>query len=174
MPRRLILLLFVSSLALLAILVGAVNMVGVFIEGITTSVPLNSRSVRIALSGAFVVGAVVLYALKKSRAQFAYGLAEIAVGLVANWRSLDTWSHPVTSPGRLNILFARLAILGAGIYLISRGISNVLDGFAKLFPIPWSNATLEHFKQVFKEGYNAPPNIPIPKSLLKYQIAGTK
>ena len=50
MPKRVILLLVVSSLSVLAILVGAVYMFVVFVEGITTSIPLNPRSVRVASS----------------------------------------------------------------------------------------------------------------------------
>jgi hypothetical protein len=167
MPKRLILLLVVSSLALLAVLVGAVYMFVVFIEGAASATPLDGRSIRIALSTAFVLGAALLYALKKSRAQFAYGLVEIAVGLVANWQSLDAWSNPALNQGGKNIFFARLAIIGAGIYLISRGLSNVVDGFVKLLPISWASV-----KQLFMEGYNQPTGIPVPTRLLKYQIAG--
>ena len=84
MPKGLLSILVVSSLALLALMVGAVYSFVVFVEGLTASAALNGQSVRIALSCAFVIGAILLYAVKNSRAQFAYGLAEVAVGLVAN------------------------------------------------------------------------------------------
>jgi|SRR5271163_3034797 len=99
MPKRLVLFLLVSSLCLLAVLVGAMYALALFLEAITTSTTFNAFSIRIALSSVFVVGAILLYAEKKSRTQFVYGLAEVALGLVANWGSLATaWSHPVTDP----------------------------------------------------------------------------
>src|SRR6185437_10879826 len=169
MPKGLLSILIVSSLALLTIMVGAVYSFVVFVEGITATTALNSHSVRIALSCAFVVGAIFLYAVKNSRAQFAYGLAEVAVGLVANWQSLNNWFHPGTSPQLMNILFARLAILGGGIYLIGRGVANVIDGFNRLLPFDWKSAWRSS-KEAYVKGYNAPTGVPVPKILLKREV----
>jgi hypothetical protein len=89
----------VTSLVAAAVMVGALYMIVVFVEGLANPTSLKPLSIRIALSCAFVVGAILIYALKNSRSQFAYGLAEIAIGLMVNWRSLDSWFHPTTGSG---------------------------------------------------------------------------
>jgi hypothetical protein len=158
--------LLVSSLSILAFLVGMVYALAFLIGSILTSTTFSPLSIHIALSSMCVVGAIFLYGVKKSRYQSAYGLLEVAVGLVANWGSLDSWSHPVTDPRLLNILYARITILAIGIYLIERGIADVLDGFERLFPLQWPDVT-SALISAFKRGYAAPTNIPVPKILLQ-------
>ena len=169
MPKRLVALLVVSSLCILALLVALVYAVALSFKSVLAATTIAPLSFRIAASVALVVGAIVLYAVKKSRYQFVYGLLEVAVGLVSNWRSLEGWPHPLAGPGPANSVFGQLAVLGAGVYLIGRGLSNVFDGFHRLLPVTWSMA-----KTWFKEGYDQPTNIPVPKRLLKYHIAGIK
>src|SRR5450759_2766380 len=82
MPKSLVLLLSASTLLLLAALVGGVYAIAVFVESVKISPTLSPVSVRIALSGTFLAGAVLLYVAKNSRYQFGYGLLEVAVGIV--------------------------------------------------------------------------------------------
>ncbi len=139
MNTRLKLILTAASGILLTALVGSVYAFAVFLRGIGRPNSLNPLSVRIALSCAFLAGALILYLVKKSKYQYAYGLLEVAVGLVSNWQSLDNWFHPTAGSGAFQILYARLAIIAAGTYLISRGISNAIEGFVKFFdPAFWS------------------------------------
>lgn len=131
------LVLIACSIGLLASLVGGVFALVIFLASVTARIDFSPFAVRLALSGAFLAGAFVLYAIKKSRAQFVYGMLEVAVGLVSNWLSLDNWFHPTSIPGEVNVIYARLAILFAGIYIIVRGVTNAVEGFDRLFPGAW-------------------------------------
>lgn len=137
LPIRAVLVLVSASVGILAALVGGVYALVLFAESLTRSGSPSHLSVGIALSGAFLVGALLLYAIKHSRYQFAYGMLEVAVGLVSNWGSLDIWFHP-PGPGMVNVIYARLTILAAGTYLMVRGVINVVQGFPKLFPVSWT------------------------------------
>src|SRR6202043_3753841 len=151
MPKRLVLLLSASTLIVLATLVGGVYAIAILVESVTISPTLSPVSVRIALSGAFLAGAVLLYVAKNSRYQFGYGLLEVAVGLVFNWQSLDSWFHPAVGTVHTNSLYARLTIIAAGTYLISRGISNVIDGFFRFFPVSWHQLFPTSIKQLISD-----------------------
>jgi hypothetical protein len=167
MPKWFALVLLVLLLSVLALLVWALYVASLILDYITISAAFSQLSVRIAFSGAFVVVAIILHALKKSRLQVVYGLFQVAFGLVSNWLSLDSWSHLLTGSGPPKILYAQLVIVGVGTYAIGRGLSNVFDGFNRIFP--WSAVVTS-----FKIGYNQPTNVRVPKILLKYQIDGTK
>src|SRR5229473_1438337 len=172
MPKRLVLLLSASTLLLLAALVGGVYAIAVFVESVTISPTLSDVSLRIALSGAFLAGAVLLYVAKNSRYQFGYGLLEVAVGLVFNWQSLDSWFHSAVGTVHANFLYARLTIIVAGTYLMSRGISNVIDGFLRFFPVSWHQLFPTSIKKLMSdawvEGYYKPYNAQTKN--LKWQI----
>jgi hypothetical protein len=154
MPFRLVLILSAVSLVLLAASVGGVYALALLIEGLASPTTVSPISVRIALSCAFLALALVLYIVKKTRYQFAYGFVEVAIGLVANWQSLDSWFHPASSTtGVIHIIWARMAILAGGTYLISKGISNAIEGFLKFFPASvWQQIPVPNLGQVFSDG----------------------
>src|ERR1700688_2747303 len=123
-------------LTVLAILIGILYGVVVLLDKPLTAKALGSPLIKIAICVAMNLIGMAVYRLKASRFQIIYGLGEVAIGLMANWRTLDVLSHQLANPNTANTLFTRLAILGAGVYLIGRGISNAADGFRKLVPIP--------------------------------------
>jgi hypothetical protein len=173
LPKRAIVILVVSSAGILAALVGAVYALSIFVESITLSVTFNPLSVRIALSCVFVAAALILYSIKKSRGQFVYGMLEAAVGLVANWQSLDSWFHPAGGPGMANVIYSRLVVLAAGTYAIGRGISNAVEGFERFFPNLWPKVRAElalvNLRKNFVEGYYA-PRLDVPTKQLQFQM----
>jgi hypothetical protein len=118
-------------LVLVVLIVGVYGIV-VLLDRTVTAETLQSTSVKLAVSVAMLVGAILLYMVKVSSAQFVYGLAEIAVGLVANWRSLESLSRQLAMPKGEDPLFARLAVLAGGLYLIGRGVANFSDGMSRL------------------------------------------
>ncbi|HEY0427635.1 MAG TPA: hypothetical protein VGC76_07610 [Pyrinomonadaceae bacterium] len=118
---------------------------------------------KLGVSAAILIGAIGLYAVKESRGQILYGLGEMAVGLVANWRSLDAFMPENEVP--TNALFVRLTILAGGLYLIVRGITNVVDGVRKIFPISWAE-----LRGVFKKGYNEPTDVRVPRLLKQFWL----
>jgi hypothetical protein len=173
LPKSAILILTAYCLGILAVVVGAVYGLAILVEGLTLSVTLNPLSVRIALSCVFVAVAVFSYLIKKSRGQFVYGMLEVAIGLVANWQSLDTWFHPEGGPGTANVIYSRFVVLTAGTYAIGRGISNVADGFERFFPNLWPKvraelAPLKLYETYMKAYYK--PMLDVPTAKLKFHI----
>ncbi len=159
-----------AFLALLAIMVGVVyELVRLISSSGVSFAGLSSPWVKVVVSAAILLGAVGLYALKESRYQPVLGLAEIAVGLVANWRSLSGLTHQANLD-ITNALIARVAVLGGGMYLIGRGINNVLDGVKKIVNLSWLQIG-SVIKNSWREGYDAPTGIPIPKRQLNRQIS---
>lgn len=115
---------------ILAVLVGAAyGFLQLIVSGLTASA-LRRPLVKVAISALLLAGAIVLYAIKKSSAQPLYGLTEVAVGLVANWYSLEGLAKQIATADQdaSGSAFTRLAVLGGGMYLIGRGIANVVEG----------------------------------------------
>jgi hypothetical protein len=166
LPIKAILVLVSASIGILAAFVGAVYALVLFVESCTSSATFSPLSVRIALNGAFLVGALLLYAIKHSRYQFAYGILEVAVGLVSNWGSLSVWFHPA-GPGVVNVIYARLTILAVGTYLMGRGVTNVVKGFHTFFPVSWPLV-----RDAWLRGWYTPRNVRTKD--LKRQIAFTQ
>jgi hypothetical protein len=155
-PRTLLVPILAAVLAVLIILTLMVLAVSGLVAIISGGVArgFSGSSTRLGVSAAILIGAIALYAVKRSRAQVLYGLGEVAVGLVANWRSLDAFMPPNTVPN--NALFARLTILAGGLYLIGRGIANLFDGMHKILPISWAE-----IRGAFQKGYHAPTGISL-------------
>lgn len=156
-----------TGLIVLTLMVLGVSGLVVMLSGGVTR-GFSGSWTRLGVSALILIGAVALYAVKESRAQVFYGLGEVAVGLVANWRSLDAFL-----PGNLvptNTLF-RLTVLAGGLYLIGRGIGNVVDGVRKIFPISWAD-----LRGAFKKGYDESPGVSlqshvrVPRSLKQYWL----
>jgi hypothetical protein len=172
-PKRAVLILAASFVGIFATVVGAVYALAIFIESIVLSVSVNPISVRIALSGVFVAAALFLYAIKNSRGQFLYGMLEVAVGLVANWQSLDTWFHPVGGADMANVIYSRFVVFAAGTYAIGRGISNAVEGFERFFPNLWPKVRKElapgNLLKTYVEGYYK-PRLNVPTKYLRFQI----
>jgi hypothetical protein len=122
----------VGILIILAALTGGIYGLVVLLDRTLTAATLQSLPVKLAVSATLLVGAILLYMVKVSSAQYLYGLTEIAVGLVANWRSLEGLAHQLASPTVENPLFARLAVLAGGLYLIGRGVANFAEGMRRL------------------------------------------
>ena len=173
MPKRAVLVLVVCSVGILGVLVGAVYALAIFVESVVLSVTINPISIRIALSCVFVAAALVLHLVKNSRGQFLYGILEVAVGLVVNWQSLDTWFHPAGGQDMANVIYGRLVVLAAGTYAIGRGISNVAEGYERFFPNLWPKIraalTPTQIREWFVEGYHQ-PRVHLPTKQLKFHI----
>ncbi len=176
LPIRAVLILLVSIAGLLVALVGAIYALGLFIESIAVSATPNPVSVRIALSCVFVVFALALYTAKNSRLQFLYGLLEIAVGLVANWRSLDSWFQPVGGQSLPDVMWARLLLIGAGTYAIGRGHLECRGGLCKILPeavafIEDELAPIEDSRHVCRGVSNGESQCPDGKATVSYLAA---
>ena len=150
-----------TALAVLVVILGGLyELALVWIKSGAAVQGLNRPIVKVATSAAIFLGAIGLYLLKTSRFQAVYGLLEMAVGLVTNWKALDS----ITNSSQANTLFARLAVLGGGVYLIGRGMNNLFDGVKKAIPLKW-----EHIVQAYKEGYARDTGVAIPQSLIDRQ-----
>jgi hypothetical protein len=119
------------ALVTLAALVALIYGVVILFDRTITADTLRIPAVKISVSVTVLAGAILLYMVKVSAAQFVYGLAEIAVGLVANWRSLESLARQLASPGNEDPLFARFAVIAGGMYLIGRGVANFVEGVKK-------------------------------------------
>jgi hypothetical protein len=151
-----------GALTVLAMLIGILYGIVVLLNEPLAATTLSNPLVKIAVCVAMTLGAIGLYVLKVSRVQVIFGLVEVAIGLVVNWHTLDSLSHQLSSSSAPNSLFERLALLGAGVYLIGRGIGNFMDGFRKVTGMSWSI-----LRAAAVEGYNRPPRIPIPRILFE-------
>jgi hypothetical protein len=175
MPFRLVVILACVSAILLAASVGGIYALALLIKGVATPTAVSPLSVRIALSCVFLALAIVLYVVKTSRYQFAYGFVEVAVGLVVNWQSLDSWFHPAPGGGAIHLIWARIAVLVGGTYLISRGVSNAIEGFLKFFPATmWEQITIPKFRRIFADGMTRAyyrPNEVVPTKHLRARIS---
>ncbi len=171
------LIILVTLTALLAVFVGAIYALAVFVESVAFSTNLSALSVRIALSSVFVAFALILYVLKKSRGQFVCGMLEVACGIVANWQTLDNWFHPANSAALGDMIYARLILIGGGTYAISRGVTNVAEGLEKFFPKLWpllrAQLSPAHLREVYLRGAYK-PRLDVPTDQLKFQIWSNK
>jgi hypothetical protein len=122
----------IIAAVILSILTAVIYGLVVLLDKALTPATLQTLRVKIAVSVTILVGAIVLYLVKVSVGQFLYGLAEIAAGLVANWRSLEGLASQLADPKGTDPLFARLAVLAGGLYLIGRGIANFAEGMKRL------------------------------------------
>jgi hypothetical protein len=122
----------ISALVILATLTAGVYGLAVLLDRTLTPQTLQALPVKLAVSATILVGGILLYMIKVSSGQFLYGLAEIAVGLVANWRSLDSLARLLADPKGADPLYARVAVLAGGLYLIGRGIANFVEGMKRL------------------------------------------
>ena len=121
----------VLALVILAALIALIYGIVVLLDRTLTADTLRDPAVKIAVSVTVLAGAILLYMVKISAAQYVYGLAEIAVGLVANWRSLESLARQLADPGNEDPLFARFAVIAGGMYLIGRGVANFVEGVKK-------------------------------------------
>lgn len=154
-----------AALAILVLL--AAGFYGLLVAVVGKPEQLGGTLIKVALSTVMVLTAVGLYILKGSRGQALYGLAEIAGGLVVNWRALDGLAHQAP-----NTTFVRLTILIGGLYLIGRGITDLFEGLQRFLPDSAKNSGfLRTLIMAFKDGYDKPVNLPIPKTLVDYYRA---
>mgnify|MGYP000901927069 CR=1 FL=1 len=116
-------------LVVLSILVCAVLGVWWLVRFVLAEQVIADPKIRAAITFALLGVATILYMIKK-RAQWVYGLAEVAVGLVANWNSLAAIAQQSASGS--GSVFGRLAVLAGGVYLLGRGVANVDEGFRRI------------------------------------------
>lgn len=119
------------SLAILAALVAGMYGSVVLLDQTLTAKSLQTVPAKLVVSAFLLIGAIILYRIKMSSFQSVYGLIEIAAGLVVNWRSLESLARQLAGPMKEDPLFARLAALVGGLYLIGRGVANFAEGIKK-------------------------------------------
>lgn len=110
-------------------------LIGSVLVNVVTSQNLQSIGGRTAISGFLLIMGATLFWIRR-RDQLLYGLLEISFGLVANWYTLGSLTRqlegevagPNVAP-TFQSVFLRIAVLGGGTYIISRGLTNAFEGF---------------------------------------------
>ncbi len=102
---------------------------GVGIYFFAPATTARNGSIAVTITSLGVIVAFILGYIKRSKRQFSYGWCEVVAGM--GWTGVQI-AYFLNDPPGQPIFVSRFLFLLAGVYLLRRGVDNILDGAEKL------------------------------------------